>query len=58
MLPNIRNTDINEIPTNITLFKSGNGTLYTKEILDLFKVRQNLTDEQLIDQMGLDVVER
>jgi hypothetical protein len=58
MLPNIRNTDIDEIPTNITLFKSGNGTLYTKEILDLFKVRQNLTDEQLIDQMGLDVVER
>jgi hypothetical protein len=58
MLPNIRNTDINEIPANITLFKSGNGTLYSKEILDLFKVRQNLTDEQLIDQMGLDVVER
>ena len=58
ILPNINNVDVKELPTSLTIFKTPSGTLFSGEIVSLLRQRQNLTNEQVIDQFDLEVVER
>ena len=58
ILPNINNVDIKELPASLTIFKTPSGTLFSGEIVNLLKQRQNLTNEQVIEQFDLEVVER
>jgi hypothetical protein len=58
ILPNINNVDVKELPTSLTIFKTPSGTLFSGEIVNLLRQRQNLTNEQVIDQFDLEVLER
>ena len=58
ILPNMNNVDVKELPKSLTIFKTPSGTLFSGEIVNLLKQREGLTDEQVIDQFSLEVVER
>lgn len=58
ILPNINNIEVKEMPRSLTIFKTPSGTLFSGQIVNLLKQREGLTDEQIIDQFDLEVVER
>ena len=58
LLPNVNNININEIPKNITVFKSPMGTVYSSEIIEVLRQRNNQTQEEILKTLDLELIER
>ena len=58
LLPNANNINVKEIPNDITVFKSPNGTIFSAEIVELLRQREQLSQEEIIENLDLTLVER
>ena len=58
LLPNANSIDVKEIPDNITIFKSPNGTIFSAEIIQVLRERQQLSEEEIIENLDLTLIER
>jgi len=58
LLPNANRIDVKEIPDDITIFKSPNGTIFSAEIIQVLRERQQLSEEEIIENLDLTLIER